>query len=323
MKDEAHTIGFPALVPDFVCQEPSTERSSKEILWNRSSAFLEVNPSSNQGPQTSTGSEAVILTQSADYARLHMSARPFQLFSVGLLIFGTKFCVAIFDRGGIIFSPVHDIWQDLDVLIRVVRRISCDLSPHELGQDPTVDMLVPEDRLTQHVAALTDKFDISTQRFSNKAFPPFPTYKVSFGGTDSTKWVTVGPPIWNSVSLIGRGTSVWRVYRLNIDESVDWTEMYVMKNAWRSSQRDAESDIYRRIIASHPGVARFEHGRDVCFPGPRGRVISVDELRTGAAQEETQILHRLIISSLGRPLYEYPSEVHLLKALRAAIKGQN
>lgn len=325
MKGEAHTVGFPAADPDFVCREPSAKGSSEKAFWRHSTAFLEVKPSRQQGPQPSSGESVLsIVSQSADYARLHLSARPFQLFSVGLLIFGNKFCAAIFDRGGIMFSPVHDMWQNLDIFIRVVRRVSCDLSPCELGQDPTVDMLAPEHPLSQQVGALANNLNSSTKKTpKNAESSPFPTFKVSFGGNDPTRWVTVGPPLWNSVSLLGRGTSVWRVYRLNIDRTVNSKRLYVMKSAWRSSDHDAESDIYGQITGSHPGVARFEIGKDVCLPGQRGRVISVDELRTGAAREETQILHRVILSTLGRPLYEYPTEVLLLKAVRAAIKGMN
>jgi hypothetical protein len=75
-----------------------------------------------------------IVTQAADYARFHISARPFQLFSVGLLIFGTSFCVTIFDHGGVQFSSVHDIWSP--EFFRVVRCLTCNMSPVELGQDP-------------------------------------------------------------------------------------------------------------------------------------------------------------------------------------------
>jgi hypothetical protein len=73
-----------------------------------------------------------IIGQSVNFARLHMSAHPFQLFSIGILIFGSQFCVAIFDRG-ITLSPIHDMWTDLNIFIQVIRRLSCDLSPKELG----------------------------------------------------------------------------------------------------------------------------------------------------------------------------------------------
>jgi hypothetical protein len=76
------------------------------------------------------------VTQSADYARLFMSARPLMLFCVGILIFGTEFCVGIFDRDGVTFSPAYDMFQDTETFIRVVRSLACNLSIQELGFDP-------------------------------------------------------------------------------------------------------------------------------------------------------------------------------------------
>ena len=61
-------------------------------------------PSNKQGPKPATpGAIPPIVTQSADYAHPFMSARPFMLFSVGILIFGTGFWIGIYDRDGVTF----------------------------------------------------------------------------------------------------------------------------------------------------------------------------------------------------------------------------
>ncbi|KAF9457835.1 hypothetical protein BDZ94DRAFT_1202158 [Collybia nuda] len=330
MTVEPHTLGFPEADPDFVCREPSTTTPADMTLWRHSAAFLEVKPSNGQGPRPQSADSGTVLSivaQSADYARLHMSARPFQLFTVGVLIFGEEFCVGIFDRGGITFSPIHNMWKDLEIFIQVVRRISCDLSPYELGQDPTVEMLDIEDSVSKQVATiLNNKPKILAKKLNQPTkYSSFPTYRVSFGGTDPRQWVTAGPPIWNSVSLIGRGTSVWKVYAIHSENgALALKEAYILKSSWRSSGRHPESAIYGSITASHPGVAKFHTGNDVKFPGNIDRLVSVDELRISTSAQdktETKILHRLLLSTIGRPLYEYPSELHLVKAVRAAIEG--
>jgi len=38
------------------------------------------------------------------------------LFCIGILIFGTEFYVGIFDRDGVLFSPIHDMFEATNVL---------------------------------------------------------------------------------------------------------------------------------------------------------------------------------------------------------------
>jgi hypothetical protein len=103
--DEPHTFGFPSCSPDITISQHGID-ASRSKLWRDRDAFGEVQPLKKQGPKPAvTGTIPAIVTQSADYARLFMSARPFMLFCVGILIFGTEFCIGIFDRDGITLSP--------------------------------------------------------------------------------------------------------------------------------------------------------------------------------------------------------------------------
>ena len=54
-------------------------------------------------------------------------------------------------------------------------------------------------------------------------------------------------------------------------------------------------------------------------------IISVRHLRGDAldASAPTPVLHRLLLSTVGRPLWQYSSDVELLKGMRAALEGQN
>lgn len=281
----------------------------KPVFWRHIQGFCEVKPTPQQGPK-STDPKVVkpLVCQAADYARLHLSARPFQLFSIGLLIFGSKFCVAIFDRSGVLFSPIQDIWDDIEIFIRVIRSLTCQLSSVELGQDPTVTILSDQ----QHKI-----WREKTAALGRETPKDFPTFVVTMG---SHSWYTIGLPIWTSVSLFGRGTCVWLVQ----DNDDSTAPVLVLKNTWRSASRHSESMIYGLIDGHHPALAKLHQGQDVPFPGEQ-RCITTRSLRGLSPDDKIEggevLLHRLLLESRGRPLWEYRSEKELLRGIRAALSG--
>jgi Fungal protein kinase len=311
--DEIHTFGFPSCSPDLTISRHGVD-ASRSKLWRDRDAFGEIKPLKKQGPKPAiAGTIPSIVTQSADYARLFMSARPFMLFCVGILVFGTEFCVGIFDRGGVTFSPAHDMFQDTETFIRVVRSLACDLSIQELGFDPTVRVLAD--------------FEVHKLTGNKGRYP----HAVVSSGNDPRKWCTIGPPIWTSLSFLGRGTNVW-----NVREYVDGIDQepflrgndMIMKTAWRSSARTPESDIYMSIDQPPEGLAKFECGGDVYFAG---YPITVQNLRSdpirnllpdGDFHPPTPVLHRLILRTVGHPLWEYTSDRDLLAGFRDALLGE-
>ncbi|KAF8579377.1 hypothetical protein K439DRAFT_1416273 [Ramaria rubella] len=314
LKTDGDTWDFPLVSPDFTLldiskgspRHSSSNGEKFQHLWRHRSAFAEIKPNASLGPvPASAGVVKDIVAQSADYARLHMSAKPFQLFTYGLLIFGSKFCVAIYDRDGVLFSPTHDMWHDTPIFIRVIRRFTCDLSDVQLGQDPTV-------RKFPETEALTFQNEAKDLKIPNHTFP---IYSINMG-RGNFSWCTLGPPLWSSLSLLGRGTIIWRVC-----EPSNRKKVMVLKNAWRRSERLAESTIYSSIKGSHPGLVDFHFGDDVVFPTDTDRLITVSHLRDKGTNNEgnTPILHRLVFNTLGRPLWDYKTEIELLKGLRAAL----
>ena len=309
--DEPHTFGFPSCSPDITITSHGVDpRKSK--AWRDRDAFGEVKPSNKQRPKPAAELNAIpsIVSQSADYARVFLAARPSMLFCVGILIFGSEFCVGIFDRSGITFSPVHDMFQDTEVFVRVVRSLVCSLSIQELGLDPTIRILTEAEaqRLTGTTAT-------------------YPSAVVSRIGNDHRQWCTIGPPIWSSLSFLGRGTNVWRV-REYVEAAhqrpvLQGDEM-ILKAAWRDSDRTPESDIYRSIRQPPEGLAKFVCGGDVMFAE---YPITVRNLRSSVLgplpedSDPTPILHRLILSTVGRPIWEYTSDLDLLTGLRDALQG--
>lgn len=216
---------FQTLKPDFTLLKSGIE-SKDSKLWRDREGTCEIKASAGDSPKsTKDGNATAVLVQAADYARLHMSASPFQLFSICLLIYGDKFAVAQFDRRGAQVSPEFDMWENLQKFLRVVRCITCHMSAVELGQDPTVSVV-------------TDTL--------NKSFP---VYKVAMGGTDNRVWHTVGKPIWSSVSLLGRGTAIWKVS----DPSTG--KILILKNYWHTKGRQSESDVYRSVKGTHPSLS--------------------------------------------------------------------
>ena len=313
--DEPHTFGFPSVSPDITLAAGGVGASTSRN-WRDRDGFGEVKPSKKQGPKPATaGTIPPIVTQCSDYARLFMAARPFMLFCVGILIFGTEFCVGIFDRDGVTFSPIYDMFEATDVFVRVARSLACELFIGDLGFDPTVRVLTDEE--TKELTGQTK----------------YPSAVVSSGGDEPREWCTIGSPIWTSLSFLGRATNVWRVKEYVIgDNKLPCLRgnMMIMKTAWRSSARTSESDIYLSIEQPNPrGLAEFECGGNVRFPGLAGFPITVRNLRGDIhhtlrddLDQPTPVLHRLILRTVGRPLWDYSSDRDLLTGFRDALEGQ-
>ncbi|OCH89037.1 hypothetical protein OBBRIDRAFT_836099 [Obba rivulosa] len=256
-----------------------------------------------------------VVLQTTDYVHLHMTGQPFQLFSIGLFIYGNVFCVGIYNHVGVRFSPNYNIWSNLDTFIRVVRCIITNMTSHQLGQNTTV---------TQSTAGLRDEWftKLQTIRLSTCSdyAPDDPVYEISLGGTtghlDGERWVMVGSPIRVSLSLFGRGTLVWRVRNKRT------SELRAMKNAWHSGARSHEADIYKLIQGEHHGVAHSDLEADVMHPGS-DVAIGAAALRGsgGANSADHAVLHRVFIYPVGRPLYKARSELELIRGMRAALRG--
>lgn len=320
---EVHTLGFPHTKPGFSLLEADTpvmasrrgtHQQGMSMEWRYRVAFGTIKASVHLGPRAATSDDIVTETtqQAADYARLHMSARPFQLFSVGLFIYGLRFCVAIFDREGVTFSPEWELggtegWVSF---IRLIRALTHQCTHVDLGQDPTSRLLRADDPATIELRGnALGHVDIADN---------FPTYAVTMGGNDQREWGTIAM-IWSSISLIGRGTAVWLVRELV--NGFPFGPPLVMKSSWRGKRRTPESDIYLGLTTAHPGVAKFQYGADVRLPGTAD-IICVSTLRGTDAIADDPTLHRLFLSSVGRPIWEYRSEVELVRGLRAAVEGE-
>ncbi|KAF8166689.1 hypothetical protein BJ912DRAFT_889223 [Pholiota molesta] len=314
LEADPHAQGFPKGTPDFILLEhPSTSTSTSNSpppasghQWQRlalgrhTAGFCLVRPSPHHGPQypptqgPNPKRVTSLVRQAAEYARMHLSARPLLLLSVALLVFGSQFCVAIFDRASAQFSPIHDIWADTRMFVRVMRSLTCLLSDVELGHD-------------------------SGERDGDPSRGSFPTYMITM---DGRTWHTLGPPVWTSMSFFGRGTSMWLVRENGVGP------VFVLRNTWGRASRMSEAGVYAAIQGGHPGLAKFCTAEDVCFPGGR-RCITAHTLRGAdldvdgahSAGKDDVVLHRVLFETRGRPLWEYRSEKELLSGILAALSA--
>jgi len=288
---------LPPLKPDFVVVElEPTVSDNNRVLRRQVSAYVEVKSKEIDRPEPQFHTTVKKVTgQAADYSNLIFSSRPFHIFAIGMLIFGSKFCVSISDRAGIRFSEEYDIFENLDIFIRIVRRLTCELSPVDLGHDPTVELL-------------------SGQTYYQKQYPRF---KVGMGGARGRSWVTYGPPLFVSISFLGRGTSVWYVTGPH--------GRSILKVAWRDALRKSESDIYSLVGAGHPGVARFLDGGDVLYPSQAGRAIKIgiSHIRNRQVMDQdNRVLHRVLMEPVGRMLWDFDNDNQFILGFRAALEGE-
>lgn len=290
------------ILPDFlILESPSGPAfpDTAKTLGRAVSSFIEVKRLAANGPEPKNRHTTVteLTAQVADYGNLILSSRPFHIFSVGLAIYGTKFSVCVVDRGGVRWSPQLDITVNRADFVRVVRRLACDMSLINLGNDLTVTFRQGDG-------------------YNQIAYPSF---TVKLGGPPPTRgpWHTEGPPLFVSTSLLGRGTGVWKVFNRQ-------GQPFILKTAWRSKTRMAESDIYAKLGNGHPGVATWEEGGDV-YAGIGGQLTELRWLR-GLLEGDTsdlqsRVLHRVIISPVGKPLWEYQTSIDLFEGLLSALQG--
>ena len=238
--DPIYTNAF-SIKPDFPLVEGRVVHpTGKRPLWRQCPSFLEVKAHDTDSPipaeivalsltdlppeadgETPYGARpderpprtGDTLIRRAEYARAILSCRPFQLSVFGLLLWGTDFAVASFDRRGAVLSPTHNILEQdgLRAFVRVVLRMTWEMSGAELGRDPTVE------RATEDVFDESEppRFTVGTARSDN---------------ADQERWLTIGRPLWCSPALSGRGTSVW--WAVDAQKNP-----VILKTSWRNPNR--------------------------------------------------------------------------------------
>ncbi|KAL1938057.1 hypothetical protein VTO73DRAFT_12068 [Trametes versicolor] len=310
------TAHLPQFAPNFVITRGCDMSSASEPETSRQGhwcpdAFVKVRVSSKQHPFLGEdGKPTPLLTQAALHAREHLSTRPFSLFYITLMIYGSEFCVAIFDHLGCQLSPSLDMWKNLDTFIRVVHNMKRVLTDAELCLDPSVTAI-----------------DIGVP-LSWQPDPDAVVFSVPPVGSDKRTWLTVNTPSRSSMSLFGDGTTVCHVREDNGRHGPIGRVM-TMKSSWRSNKYRSESEVFKLIRGQHSGLAKFLTSADVTYTrtARRGARISssltLHALRGARLEQgnEPMILHRVVGQFRGNPLWEYDTDEQLLRGLLDALSA--
>ena len=247
-------------------------------------------------------------------------------FSLHITLCGTIFNICLFDRAGAVVSNDYDLQDedDFETFVRIIRRATCHMDAYDLGLDPTV---TPVDYLG------------SVARY--------PRFKVEVG---EKAYYTYGFPIWQSMTLQGRGTWVFEATKDGKPNSKP-ADRLILKNAWRASGRLPESTLYEIInklqadaeMPSLHCVAKWVDGGDVMVEeeahednpaaSSKGKskittqqvAMRVSNHRKFVKDAESNphnpTLHRVVLASRGRSMVTYTSLVELLNAAACAAEG--
>ena len=293
---------------------PHSDAVSAKYLWRQCAVFMEVKQHAWDGPLGNDIIKArlpedapvrcrvqrckTITIQMADSARILMATRPFLRFCLHMVFCGTNFNLALFDRNGIVISRSYHLETHLGLFIRIIRRLSCEMTAYDLGLDTTVR---PEGCLG------------SAQ---------YPSYLVKI--SDEIWYRTEGVPLWQSTSLLGRGTLVFRARKHSDPDAPLW----ILKHGWREDGRLKESGLYELMrksggpFASPQSLAEWVAGGDV--PLHSGRAVTIEGHRAlfgSKVFENGATVHRLILATRGKSLGSYTRFKQLLRAAWAIVVG--
>ncbi|KAI0313349.1 hypothetical protein OF83DRAFT_1141897 [Amylostereum chailletii] len=261
------------------------------------------------------------LPRTPNLARTFTTYRPFQVFSVGLLISGRQFCVGMYDCSGVNFSPIHDMSTDTRTFIRLVRSLTHHLDDVDLGLDPSVL------RLPRGVSL----------HGSLQPCERFPAFVVEGIGADTHTFITVGPP----VVISRQGMTVFKVQEIRVCSALhvvlkdvrgalqaakNAKDVYVeivgpilltLKNAWRYCRRDSEPWIYHPTGGDPAGrPSEVLAGGDVVY-GSSGQIPHKYPQQTD--REEISVVYRILFASAGHHPWEYRSDLELVEGIRGAV----
>lgn len=254
--------------------------------------------------------------KAADYAGWVFAGRPFQVFVIGVFVFNRYFRVSVSDRGGMVYSRKYDIADDLRLFVAVLQKLTCFLDARDLGRDPCVELKEGHHYYQQ-------QYPIFYVSLGESSYPTQP----------SRVYMTQGAPIFTSYSLMGRGTSVWRCKPKEGGPGA----VVILKSSWRLVKRQPERVIYSRIpprIEStgevRRGIAYIKDGGNVMFPAfvTEPTTITVNHMRKRAGlplyalTRHDSVLDRIVLSVVGKPLWEFATVGELLLALKAIVGGK-
>jgi hypothetical protein len=280
--------------PDFTTFDD--QDSDHHYNFQYASAVWEVKVKEKDAPMPNR--HRSIIHQVAGAIRLRMASRPFQLFTLAIILCDSRFWVSMWDRGGAVISKPHNLRtpEGRDVYLKVLISLHCYLDLYDLG-------------LNQHVGLPNNLHYIPSN--------PFPT--ITFAGYE---WQLI-KRIFQSITETGRGTSVWHVQRFEdgklFERAIKWS--------WWSSTRSSEAMIHREIEAAFQGnqpreIALLDHKVQSKDDGPE-EVVDVDSLRSASSKPTKNLLLTcILLKRVGKPIWDYEDDQEILLGAVDMLQGK-
>ncbi|KZT18563.1 hypothetical protein NEOLEDRAFT_149396 [Neolentinus lepideus HHB14362 ss-1] len=318
------------IAPDLAILKSDEEYSH----WARSIAFIEVKRTAKDDPlygydpgmKLKMNTEQVNnWTQIQEYAVSAFRSVP-RCFLLAIGIFGDMARLFRWDRSSVIVSRSFPYKTQPEPLLKFVIGLALYANG---GTDATLTAPVLE--------AERELVSKAYRRGQEDNLLPPGSYQSDPPGCSLAQ---SSQPLFCSKSIFGRGTRVWIATKICHTDDGD-APMVVIKDYWRESHRWAEGDVYRAIYRGRTksfGVARFSHDYDIDdSPDDTVHRSSGARINQGIAkilpspagnQKDRQrfkelVHHRVILLSIGIPIWRFKSTKILLESIRDAIIGHN
>ncbi|KZT23535.1 hypothetical protein NEOLEDRAFT_535536 [Neolentinus lepideus HHB14362 ss-1] len=317
--------GGPALAPDLTI---TWGRLGE--YWAASQVFIEVTREDSDDPfhENDTGklylSNIEVWNQIQEYAAIALSYSP-RCYLLGIGIFGKHARFFRWDRSVLLVSESFYYQEDSTPLFRLLYGLS--LHGHA-GRDPTLldgkdkDILIFREKYEEaRRKNLVPRYESLTPARTALAGSTYLEMPGAEPGDSSEEYLTMGPPIFTSRAMFGRGTRVWLATLA--DGSSDFV---IIKDTWRESTRMSDGDIYSRIFGNNSsvfGVAKAlrsvdlgQHANDF-----HSTLAATVNATLGVPRFVERTHYRTILKSIGKPLYLFRCTRELTEAMRDAMKG--
>ncbi|TFK52763.1 hypothetical protein OE88DRAFT_1656333 [Heliocybe sulcata] len=331
----------------------SDNQDNRTDAWECGLGFVEVKPTDAQDPLYVDEQDCSkplrihlkqidVWNQIQDYATraYHRRSRCFQ---VAIGIFGNYARFFRWDHSLGMVSRAFDYKKEPEFLWQFIAAFGSP-AHHGHGLDPTVGDYVEVKRLA--VPDLKEKYvnarknrllsskvsglsDADLLRQSSVITIPSRSRDIQ------EKYITIGPPLFASKAILGRGTRAWLA--VPVPGTVDNPErsnedhFVIIKDSWRELSRAKEGDIYKAIYGDADkvfGVARIRCDLDLYDPAVSSdgentmhRTIAEWISQQYGRHFSRRIHHRSVLDSVGIDLSRFESTRELMEAIRDGVKG--
>ncbi|KAA8894390.1 hypothetical protein FN846DRAFT_922999 [Sphaerosporella brunnea] len=308
------------------------------------------------------------ILQVANYAREVFGAQPNRRWVPAFTLCGSDLRVWRFDRAGACGSTLLDIHQHPEQFLATITAYAT-MGAADVGFDPSILFRTDAGEVvfdpTVHLLAEPEGSGDGGQRGGAHAYPYIYVPVDTSDGAPSaatpppaavwsapcTSWTALSlnpDPISRRIAIATRGSVCWEARRRDAAPESPW--LYVVKDQWRSYERDPEGVFLRLAGDGVPGVARYIWHSDVCVRSGPDRQLRLDDITgirpasacasTAAAPTEypaltktsTNLFHtgatfcnrvhtRLLSGPVGRPLLHFGTYTNLLVSIKQAIEA--